>query len=624
MSKISIVKAFTEKYYHVLPTRLETITTSPEREAIFKHLSQIGSDRFVEFVTDILLTVERHRLGDITDGPGDEKQDILTMTPLDERQLTQCKHTQKYDEHYSGDELDLLFAAAFRKGCKRALFVTNSDLTTQGKRYVNDKEYARGPQTEATVPVVDYWNGERIWQRVVNSPGILNKWFSGMAQTHGLRSFSFDVAIMKLPDSSFNDTEYESLFMALDGKDGVQKIDEDMYQIYMDDDVSFTITKWFRSDLDLDARYVPQEEHWIVNSPVRVLRIQVTVKANIVYRPDAIQEKITSYLSGTTRAAADPDEWWYMIATSPQAFVFLHDVATPTTISIGPSQSFVKVGDSLSEKEKKWILPSATEFQRIVGDDGDELHWQHLPSGFHVRLMLSQRPHPIASYENHLRQLNLIKDLRDYKFFVVPSASRNTVDLIRNMSGTRAIVMVSGGSTCFFALPEQDDEKLILKPLQARGISPHRINEKRKNEIIEDIDRLPILEWMITSSENDLVTPVMLNRRIFWMTTTTEVYPPAKKNDWLELLKFKREYEKDYGAKYSSRGMDRLNIDEIQACLFDMITIRGRRMLDISATNGRLHVTFRVYEPSIASSDAILPGYIAEMEELIARMNKIL
>ena len=91
------------------------IALSPEREAIFHHLAQINSDQFPEFILDILVHVEGHKSIDITDGPGDEKQDILTETPLGERQLTQCKHTQNYKDHYSGDELDYLFGACCRK-----------------------------------------------------------------------------------------------------------------------------------------------------------------------------------------------------------------------------------------------------------------------------------------------------------------------------------------------------------------------------------------------------------------------------------------------------------------------------------------------------------------------------
>src|SRR5436309_487692 len=124
---IQVIQGAAAQYYHVLPSDLARATLSPEREAIFQHLARIGSGRFVDFVIDVLVEVEGHRLVERTDGPGDEKQDILTLDPAGRRHLTQCKHTLNYEENTSGDELDLLFGACYRKNCAAALYVTNAD-----------------------------------------------------------------------------------------------------------------------------------------------------------------------------------------------------------------------------------------------------------------------------------------------------------------------------------------------------------------------------------------------------------------------------------------------------------------------------------------------------------------
>ncbi len=58
-------------YYHTIPSDLEMISISPAQEAIFQHLSQISPNKFVEFITDILVLVEGHTLEDIADGLGD-------------------------------------------------------------------------------------------------------------------------------------------------------------------------------------------------------------------------------------------------------------------------------------------------------------------------------------------------------------------------------------------------------------------------------------------------------------------------------------------------------------------------------------------------------------------------
>jgi hypothetical protein len=133
---VRIMRAIFVEYYHAIPSELELLTVTPEQNAIFQYLSAVDPDRFQEFVADVLVLTEGHRLVDITGGPGDEKQDILTEAPGGYRQLTQCKHTVNYAAKSSGDELDLMFGAAFRKDCKVALYVTNGDLTPQAKRYI--------------------------------------------------------------------------------------------------------------------------------------------------------------------------------------------------------------------------------------------------------------------------------------------------------------------------------------------------------------------------------------------------------------------------------------------------------------------------------------------------------
>ena len=136
---VRILRAVSAEYHHTIPGELELLTVTPEQKAIFQYLSTVGPDRFQEFVADVLVLTQGHTLMDITGGPGDEKQDILTTTPEGKRQLTQCKHTINYSAKSSGEELDQMFAAAFRKNCECALYVTNGDLTPQAKRYINDR-----------------------------------------------------------------------------------------------------------------------------------------------------------------------------------------------------------------------------------------------------------------------------------------------------------------------------------------------------------------------------------------------------------------------------------------------------------------------------------------------------
>src|ERR1043165_8551472 len=198
---VRILKAISVEYYHEVPSDLEMLTVTPEQTAIFQYLSAVDPERFQDFVADVLVFVEGHTLVDVTGGPGDEKQDILTIAPGGYRQLTQCKHTINYATKSSGDELDQMFAAAFRKNCKVALYVTNGNLTAQAKRYITDLEYLRGSSADiTTVPTMEYWTGRQIWKRIASNTQILNKWFSGAAQVHGLRSISVRLISTEMPD----------------------------------------------------------------------------------------------------------------------------------------------------------------------------------------------------------------------------------------------------------------------------------------------------------------------------------------------------------------------------------------------------------------------------------------
>nr|WP_288836375.1 hypothetical protein [uncultured Flavobacterium sp.] len=81
----SIISGITQHFYHTVPSDLDLITTTPTREGVFKYLSQIGYDKFPEFILDVLIKVEGHTAIDVTDGQGDEKQDILTINTQGER-----------------------------------------------------------------------------------------------------------------------------------------------------------------------------------------------------------------------------------------------------------------------------------------------------------------------------------------------------------------------------------------------------------------------------------------------------------------------------------------------------------------------------------------------------------
>ena len=296
----NLISGMSQQYFHTIPSDTDLITTTPTREGIFKYLSQIGFDKFPEFILDILTKIDGHKALDVTDGQGDEKQDIITLNPDGKRCLTQCKHTVDYKSHYTGDDLDLMVVACMRKNCKETIFATNSDLTPQGKRYVTDEEYNRGFTNPKDCPSIDYWNGYKIWEKIKTNQDIINKWFSGLGQVHGLRSFKFDLTIQELPfnKSKLNESDaFDNLLDILSKLDWIEEISKGLhYKAIIADEIQVNVKRWFQFTGGLDLNFVlPDDDLSFFNRPLFALTIEVVLNdSNEKFSPQLIQKNNNS------------------------------------------------------------------------------------------------------------------------------------------------------------------------------------------------------------------------------------------------------------------------------------------------------------------------------------------
>ena len=318
---ISILQGTTSQQYHFVPGELARITVSPERKAIFSHLAQIAHSNFPEFIADILRTVENHSDIQITDGPGDEIQDILSTTSKGERQLTQCKHTSDAKHHVTSEGLDALFAACHRKMCRYGLLATNSDLTVQAKRYVTDREYGRFSNTFGGATVeIDYWNESRLWERISTSTAILGKWFSGMGQTHGLRSFWFYVVAHKCPEVTPHKIESTELINAARSLTNIEQ--DGTTRIKLSPQFTFPVEDSFISDLQLGVNFTPGNgDRLAVTVPLPAVKVSVSIDRSVgVYSPSAFRDTIAKFITSAIGPLSSGD-WWHVIATAPQAFI---------------------------------------------------------------------------------------------------------------------------------------------------------------------------------------------------------------------------------------------------------------------------------------------------------------
>ena len=632
---ITILQAFTEQYYHTVPGELKKITLTPEREAIFKHIAQIGSTKFPEFILDILTHVDGHKSIDITDGPGDEKQDILTVTPSGERQLTQCKHTINYKNKYTGNELDVLFAACCRKNCKKGILVTNSDLTPQAKRYVTDREFARGWRgNHANLPEIDYWNNNRIWERIATNDAILNKWFSGMGQTHGLRQFSFHLIVQNLPSGDVQRIKCEEIFVSLKNKVPITQIDKsNSYEIILNEELSFIIGDSFHSDLDIGLNYIPTEkEHGLVNIPLWSIAIQVKV-ANTVgqYSSSTYRDMVVKFLGSNALPILTKNDWRHFIATTPKAFIFLQDMVLPKIISVSEAESYLRVEDFPVTLEREWVfLKEKDGYQRLSDGENADLEWLHVDSEIKVALLLEQRIHPIRAYEYRIHQIQLLKKISNYNFRAVSNADQEVVDRIRRTVDPKWIVLLSSNNDLFWAFPPTEKAENILKCdkiLQRQGIVVKIVADEDRSELLKMIDiDSPLSSWGFSGNENDLTIPIWLNKRIYWLSKEVKIEKsPQSLDTWIELFKFKASYENQHGFNFM-QGKEESTVasEEIQGFLFDLTSIRGRRMLDFVISNNKVFVNLRIREVTVESSASLIPAYIEEMNDILKGIFNIL
>jgi len=632
---ITILQAFTEQYYHTVPGELKKITLTPEREAIFKHIAQIGYTKFPEFILDILTHVDGHKSIDITDGPGDEKQDILTVTPSGERQLTQCKHTINYKNKHTGDELDLLFGACYRKNCKKGILVTNSDLTPQAKRYITDKEYARGWQGDhASLPEIDYWNSNRIWERIATNDAILNKWFSGMGQTHGLRQFSFHLIVQNLPSGDVQRIKCEEIFESLKNKVPITQIDKsNSYEIILNEELSFNISDSFHSDLDTGLNYIPVgKEQGLVNIPLWAIAIQVKVVNTVgQYNPSTYRDMVVKFLGDNVLPILTKNDWSHLIATTPKAFIFLQDIVAPKIVPVSEAESYLRVEDFPVTLEREWVFLKENDgYNRLSDGENTDLEWLHVDSEIKVALLLEQRIHPIRAYEYRMCQNQLIKKISSYNFRAVSNANQEVVDRIRRTVDPKWIVLLSSDKDLFWAFPPTEKHDKILtcdKLLQRQGIAVKIVADEDREALLEMIDiDTPHSSCGLSSDENDLTIPIRLNKRIYWLSKKVKTdNSPQSTETWIELLTFKASYENQHGFDFmQGKKKSTIASEEIQGLLFELTSIRGRRMLDIAISNEIVFVNLRIREMTMKSSASLISAYIEEMSDIIKGILDIL
>ena len=597
---VRILRGTSVEYHHEIPSDLQSLTVTPEQKAIFQYLSAVGPDRFQDFVADVLVLTQGHTLVDVTGGPGDEKQDILTTTPDGQRQLTQCKHSINYSAKSSGDELDLMFGAAMRKDCQVALYVTNGDLTPQAKRYINDQEYQRGSKVDPTLfPKLQYWTGRHIWERIAGHAQLLNKWFSGAAQVHGLRSVSVRMITTKMPERDVQDQSPDAVQSAFEGKDGKFALE---------------VGTWFAS-----AHEVPSAAGRLTyNSPVPALKTQISQMAKGTFDVD---QGILLAATAALFSVGDADGWIHEHISAPASVLFVHDLERPVMCEVGEARSFVKVGDEI-EDELVWCFDPGTGFERDAEDDET---WNHTQTGAQWTMSVEQQIGHHEAYGIMLRQQQLAHSAQRYTFWVMENSRRNQ-ELLMSLVTVQGMILERGDSHLLLALPMPDAEAIARQfesYCQRNEVGYRVLDDEEREIVLSNVEEMPIQQSKIVSDIREILTPINLTARFALLVRKIRLSSLSAET-LMTFLTYKWTWEQRRGFDpMLGENTVQIGSEELLGRLFDFQTFRGSHMLDIGIGDDESLLYMRRVITTTERASRLALEMLNDLEEVIAALTAI-
>jgi hypothetical protein len=575
-------------------------------------------------VVDLLIQVKGHTLIDRTDGPADEKQDILTLDAAGKRHLTQCKHTIHYEKKTNGDELDLLFGACHRKNCHTGLYVTNADLTPQAKRYVTDAEYLRlGQATDTFAPRIDYWNAQRIWDQVAQSNAILNKWFSGMAQAHALRKFFFDVVATRMPDGAPCEQHAEDFAQLFAYTCAMTPAANGSFDVQLDPTLLINLSNWFRGAGELGVPFLPPTDHpWIPNALLRTVRVQASLSESVgAYQVATYRDRIAKALAALLPDAGS-HTWSHLVVTAPQAFVFLQDIAKSALVAIEEPETFVRIGAAEAAAERLWACQPGADYSRAPTDEDDDLSWLYRGAAITLRIFISQPIHPMQSYELQLRQERIVQQLHDHTFRALEHADAAVTETVRRLVDPQWFVLQSTRGELFWTYPPDANPRQIEKlesALLRQNVEVLAVKDEDLASLLRQVQAPQEFGRMIISGEQASFTPLKLNERMFWIAEEFNLAQCPTSEQVLEVLKYKLTYESQHGFDaFGEAGEHTIASEEMPRLLCDLASMRGRRMIDVHLGKTKLQLNVRFQEAVLQDAAQLALHYAEEFKSVRA------
>ncbi len=236
--------------------------------------------------------------------------------------------------------------------------------------------------------------------------------------------------------------------------------------------------------------------------------------------------------------------------------------------------------------EDRYISPKSA----LPDGNGDELSWRDAATETAISLLVGERIHPVERFEMWQGQLRRIKAVASADIFTAQRKDSETMHTLRRVLGTEVLLFQAERGDFYWSGARQDAQKAIEDIGARHGFPVRLLDADERSKVLESLLSGVEIPELRTTSLRPLVRPVKLTERTVWVN---KHFALPTRVSVLELLKFKFEYESKNGFDAEARTYA---ADELFRMLFDIFTLRGKKMLDVhfDETAMWLHLRERV------------------------------
>jgi hypothetical protein len=510
-----------------------------------------------------------------------------------------------------------------RKDCQQGIFVTNAGLTPQGKKYINDEEYNRGIKSPEDFRDISYWNGFKIWEKIKNNKDILNKWFSDLGQVHSLRSFKFDLTVQEFPYDDRDEGEsFNNIISKLKSKKWVKEVEEGLvYRGNFSSRYEVHFKRWFQFTGGLDINFIPPGNNLdFINKALYALTIEVKIKSDKNYSPSIIRQDIVNKIAKEILPISQPGKtWWHITTSKIKSFIYIHDIQEPREIDLTSSLTFISTENGKVFPELKYCTDLKGKFKTINVDE--DIVMVHRNSGISVIPYFEQKIDPVQQYDNQIIQQRQLAEIASYNFFAVKNIDSSYLMRVRRLLDHHWVALQMDDDTIIWAVdPDTDPEKidLIHGRVETLGVSILRIPPEEIPKILKNIQKdLSPSTWMYTPDIDSISFPILLEKRIFWLSKEFSLAKEIDVEMAMELLKYKYTYESRNGFDNMVTDQMATHSTELKSLLLDILNIRGNKMLDLGFSKSTITLYMRFREIGLESADVLAAKYIKEFQKVM-------